>query len=305
MADEIKTASTPVAGVKAQETAVPAAVKDTFVQGADVIDEIDDSDDEINITDEDDTPTPTGKAVKTEEPDRNAVYADMRRRAESEARVKATQEAQRIAQTEVDKVFKDMGLNDPYTNKPITTKAEYDAYKARHNTETISKELNKAGISREAMDALIDSHPAVQQAKTAAAAYESAQKQAQEGAAKVRFDSQLKEITELDADIKTVDDLFKQPNIDTIRGYIKKNGLSIVEAYKLANMDKLSGNQAKAAAQSAYNKTVSKDHLTSTAVRGQGEISMTKAQLEQYRRLTGKTDKQIREDYAKHLKKYS
>ena len=303
MADEIKTAT----GVKAQETAAPAAVKDTFVQGEDVIDEIDDTDDPITITDEDDTPAPVGKTVKQveAEPDRNAVYADMRRRAESEARVKATQEAQSIAQKEVDKVFADMGLNDPYTGKPINTKAEYDAYKARHNTETISKELSKAGISREAMDALIDSHPAVQQAKIAATAYESAQKQAQEGAAKVRFDSQLKEITELDADIKTVDDLFKQPNIDTIKSYIKKNGLSIVEAYKLANMDKLSGKQASAAAQSVYNKATSKDHLTSTAVRGQGEISMTKAQLEQYRRLTGKTDKQIREDYAKHLKKYS
>ena len=312
MADIANTsAAAQTAGVTAQGTAAPAAGKDTFLKGADIIDEIDDTDDEVVIVDEDEdggsseeAPIVSDKtAPKQAEPDRNAVYADIRRKAEAEARVKATAEAQRLAQAEVDKVFAGMGLTDPYTNKTIRTKAEYDAYKTRHDSETISKELGKAGISREAMDAIIDSHPAVLQAKTAAKAYEAAQRSAQENAAKSRFESQLSEISKIDPAIKTAEDLMGLPNIDAIKGYTKK-GLSIVEAYKLANIDNLTGKKAEAAAQTAYNKAASKDHLTSTSVRGQGEISMPRQQLEWYRKITGKTDKQIREDYAKHVKKY-
>src|SRR5690606_12574891 len=90
-----------------------------------------------------------------QEPDRNAVFADIRRKAEADAKIKATAEAQRTAQLEVDKVISNMGLQDPYTGKTIQTKAEYDAYKSRHDSELVSKELGKAGISRETVDALI------------------------------------------------------------------------------------------------------------------------------------------------------
>lgn len=299
MADNIS-----VTGVKVQEAADP--VTDNDIIDTDDTELIDDADEDFedDAADEE-TPVPTGKAkpIVPAAPDQNAVYADIRRKAETEAKVKATQEANRNAQVQIDKVFSDMGLNDPYTGKPITTKAEYDAYKERHESEKIGSELTKAGISRESLDALISSHPALKKAETAAKAYEQAKQHEQELAAKTHFDSQLKEISALDPDIKTVDDFMNQPNYETIRGYVKK-GLTIVESYRLANMDKLSTKQSQAAAQTAYNKSASKDHLTSTAVRGQGEAPISKKQMEMYRMTTGMTDKEIRADYTKYKQKY-
>lgn len=300
----------PAAGVKGQEVAAPAAddigitgteidSEDDFAEtgGDEVIEDVD-TDDIDDIEDEDPAPVVKGKG---QAPDKNAAFAEVRRKAEAEAKIKAAQEAQRMAAVEVDKAFADMGLLDPYTNKIITSKKEYDAYKARHSSETISKELGKAGISREAIDAIIETHPAVIKAKEAAEGFETAKRQQQDTAAKVHLDSQLKEISSIDPDIKGIEDLMAQPNYETIRGYVRK-GLSIVEAYKLTNMDKLSGKTAAAATQAVYNKVASKDHLTSSAARGQGEIPVPKGVMEQYRKLTKLSDKEIREHYAKQTK---
>ncbi|MHB1154005.1 MAG: hypothetical protein ACYCWE_20730 [Eubacteriales bacterium] len=307
------------AGVKGQGTADPVSGKDSVILTGQDIDNDDDFDDidgdetgteEVSEDDgddgdeEDDVPAPKAKG-KSQDTDKNAAFAEVRRKAEAEARIKATQEAQRMAAAEIDKAFADMKLLDPYTNKIITSKKEYDAYKARHTTETISKELSKAGISREAIDAMIENHPAVIKAREAAEGFESAKRQSQDTAAKVHLDSQIKEITAIDPAIKTAEDLFAQPNYETIRGYVRK-GLTIVEAYKLSNMDKLSGKTAAAAAQSVYNRTQSKEHLTSSAARGQGDIVVPKAVMDNYRRLCpNMTAKEIRADYGKHLKKYS
>jgi len=320
MAELNTSAAAPATGATTQETAAPVTDnKSISVTGADVddddeyADDVEDTDDD-ELDDEGVTGDPTGedgveghigKPVVKPAPDQNAVFADIRRKAETEARIKATQEARRTAAVEVDKAFADMGLTDPYTNKAITTKAEYNAYKTRHASETAAQEFGKAGISLETMNALIDNHPAVQQAKQAAASFETAQREAQDGAARVQLDEQLKEISALDPAIKSVDDLAAQPYYEQIRGYVRK-GLTIVEAYKLSNMDNLTNKTASAAAQSAYNKTASKEHLTSSAARGQGETPISKAQLNTYRMLNpSMTDKQIREDYAKFKKNYS
>ncbi len=314
--------SVKTAGVKGQEAAAPATddisskernafLTDADIESDDTIadtdgDESDDSDvnssGEFDTGDDSDNDTVLpvkGQKAKTEQ---DAVYADIRRKAESEARIKATQEAQRIAAAEVDKAFADMGLRDPYTNKAITTKKEYDAYKARHQTETISNELGKAGISREAIDAMIDSHPAVIKAKEAAEGFESAKRQSQDTAAKVHLDSQIGEIMKFDPDIKGIEDIMALPNYEDLKGYVRK-GLTLVEAYKLTNMEKLTNKTAKAAAQSAYNKSASKEHLTSSASRGQGENPVPKGVMDMYKKITKLSDKEIREHYSKHNKK--
>jgi hypothetical protein len=309
---------------KTQGSAAPGTDTDDInITGADLDDEefddIDDTDDadeddtdddtddgSEDDEDDDDNGKPADKGQKqTVKPDQNAAFAEVRRKAEAEAKIKATQEAQRMAAAEVDKAFADMGLEDPSTKKPIKTKAEYDAYKARHATEVAAKEFGKAGISVDTLNSLIENHPMVQQAKQAVAGYEEAQRQVQESAARVRLDEQIKEITALDPSIKTVDDLAAQPYYEQLRGYVKK-GLTIVEAFKLTNIDKLNNKTASAAAQSAYNKAQSKEHLTSSAARGQGEVVVPKAVMNNYRKLCpNMTAKEIRADYAKFQKKYS
>lgn len=291
-------------GANGQEVAAPAS-DEAIVTGADIDDDeldiIEDDDDEIDDVSEDESGEGEGAEQEQEQiPDRNAVFAEMRRKAEAEAKLKA----QSMAVEEVDKVFADMGLRDPYTDKPITTKAEYDAYKAKHNAENITAELGKAGISPDVINSIISSHPAIKEASEAAQAYKTAQEQAQQQSARVRLDEQIKEISTLDPSIKTADDLMALPVYDKIRDYVRR-GLTIVEAYKLTNMDKLTDKQTAAATQSAINKVASKEHLTSTTARGKGDNPIPRKQLEMYRLLRpNMTDKEIKADWAKHSKTY-
>ena len=290
-------------GANGQEVAAPAS-DEAIVTGADIDDDeldiIEDDDDEIDDVSEDEPGEDEG-AEQEQIPDRNAVFAEMRRKAEAEAKLKA----QSMATAEVDKVFADMGLRDPYTDKPITTKAEYDAYKAKHNAENITAELGKAGISPDVINSIISSHPAIKEASEAAQAYKTAQEQAQQQSARVRLDEQIKEISTLDPSIKTADDLMALPVYDKIRDYVRRNRLTIVEAYKLTNMDKLTDKQTAAATQSAINKVASKEHLTSTTSRGKGDNPIPRKQLEMYRLLRpNMTDKEIKADWAKHSKTY-
>ena len=292
-------------GANGQEVAAPAS-DEAIVTGADIDDDeldiIEDDEDEFDIDDGADEAESDEEAEQGGEtaPDRNAIFAEMRRKAEAEAKLKA----QSTAAAEVDKIFADMGLRDPYTDKPITTKAEYDAYKQRHESEVIGKELGKAGISPDVINSIISSHPAIKEASEAAQAYKTAQEQAQQQSARVRLDEQIKEISALDPSIKTADDLMALPVYDKIRDYVRR-GLSIVEAYKLTNMDKLTDKKTAAAAQSAINKVASKEHLTSTTSRGKGDNPIPRKQLEMYRLLRpNMTDKEIKADWAKHSKTY-
>lgn len=282
-------------GATGQEVAGPA--DDVTLTGEDI------DDDELDIIDDDEDIDPDdgdggdgddgGTVAQSQTPEQNAAFAEVRRKAEAEAKLKAQAEAART----VDQTIAEMGLRDPYTDKLITTKAEYDAYKQRHESEVIGKELGKAGITREAMDAIIASHPAIKQAEEASKAY-------REQSARVRLDEQIKEISALDSSIQTADDLINLPTYPQIREYVRK-GLSIAEGYKLANMDTLTEKKTAAAAQSAINKVASKDHLTPSAARGQGDTPIPRKQLEQYRLLRpNMTDKEIKADWAKHNKKY-
>lgn len=294
------------AGVNVQGVADPAADinKDIDDKEIDIIeDDIDDNEPDINEGEGEDEANESSEAEQSaastkQTPEQNAAFAEIRRKAEADARAKAQADAQRI----IDQTIADMGMRDPYTGKAITTKAEYDAYKTRHETEIIGKELGKAGISREAMDALIASHPAIKQAQEAAKAYEEAQRSAQEQAARARLEEQIKAISALDPSIKTADDLVKLPEYDKLRGYVQK-GLSIEEAYKLTYMDKLADKKTAAAAQSAINKVASKEHLAASTSRGQGETPIPRKQYEMFKLINpNMPDKKIKEYWAKYSK---
>lgn len=78
--------------------------------------------------------SPEGQADgQKQTPEQNAKFAAARRKAEAErdaAIAKARQDAQAEAQRTIDEAFRSSGLTNPYTKKPITSKAEYDEYRA-------------------------------------------------------------------------------------------------------------------------------------------------------------------------------
>ncbi len=234
-------------------------------------------------------------------PEQNAAFAAARRKAEAE-RDAAIKKAQEDAQRMVDEAFKNSGLMNPYTDKPINSKAEYDEYRKAF-AEDKKKQLQlQAGLSEAEYAAMIKELPEVKQAQAAAEKAEKAMREADEAKAKAKIDEQIKEIGKLDPDIKALNDLAKMENYQAFYDFVKK-GNTLLDAYRLANFDRLIGKSTAATKQAAYNSINSKQHMGKTKERGTGSVAVPNDVKEMYRALNpDATDAEISAHYNKYHK---
>ena len=173
----------------------------------------------------------------------------------------------------VDEAFKNSGLMNPYTDKPISSKAEYDEYKKAF-AEDKKKQLQlQAGLSEAEYAAMIKELPEVKQAQAAAEKAEKAMREADEAKAKAKIDEQIKEIGKLDPDIKELGDLTKMENYQAFYDFVRK-GNTLLDAYRLANFDQLINKSTAATKQAAYNNINSKQHMGKTKERGTGAVAV-------------------------------
>lgn len=176
----------------------------------------------------------------------NAQFAAARR---------ASEERVRMMDSEVKRLFGNQ-IN-PLTQRPIETfddyvkAVEYSRQKAQEQ-ELISKGINPALIAD-----MVNNAPAVREAQ------QYLQQSRREQASK-NLDADFKEITKMDPNIKTMDDLQKHPSFGAVLGYVRDNGLKIHEAFRLANYTQLSNASADAARQAAINQAKGKNHLETT-----------------------------------------
>ena len=239
---------------------------------------------------------------KTEE---DARYAAARRKAEQErdqeAIAQARQEAQAQAQRTIDEAFRNAGLTNPYTNQPITSKAEYDAYLERFQAEQRENIQKKSGMSQVQFIQFLNSLPEIRQAREAQAKAEQATRQAREQAAKANLEQQMKEISKMDPTIKGLGDLAKMANYQQFVDLVKR-GNTFTDAYKLANFDALTQRAAQASRQTAMQAAASKEHLTATTQRGQGAVTVPDEVKAEYRAFNpDATDEEIARHYNKYV----
>lgn len=239
-----------------------------------------------------------GGETKGQTPEENAAFAAARRKAEQErdaAIEQAKQQAAAEAQRTINEAVAKMGLTNPYTKKPITNKAEFDAYQEQYEQEKRSRILKKTGMTDDEFKSYVDSLPEMQEAKQAA-------EEARQAQAEAKVNEQLKEIAALDPSIKTLEDLTKMPDYEKFYDCVKR-GMTLTEAYKLTHYDALTKGAAAASRQAAINAINSKGHMTTTAARGTGAISVPADVMEQYRAFNpGATDEEIQAHYNKHHK---
>lgn len=241
--------------------------------------------------------------VPEQEPktDRDAQFAAARRKAEAE-RDAAIARAKEDAQKQVDEFFKTSGLMNPYTGQPITTRAEYEAYRERFEADQKAKLMEKAGITQEEFQAFVQGLPEVRAARQAKAEAEAAARQAREQEAKARVDEQLRQIRAIDPTVKELGDLAKLDTYPKLYDMVKR-GYSILDAYRLANYDTLTQRAAEASRKAAINSVQSKQHLKATESRGGGAIPVPDSVLEEYRVLNpGATKEEIQKHYQSYMK---
>lgn len=220
---------------------------------------------------------------------------------DSQTREQIAREIRARAAKQLDESIAALGLTNPYTKEPIKNKADYDAYRAKLDEDRRTKLLKKAGMTEEEFAKLAAEQPEIK------AQLEEA-REAKRQAAAAAMNEQMRQIHELDPEINTIEDLAKMPNYAQFYRFVKQNRLSLVEAYRLANMERLSARTAAATKQAAINAAQSKAHLEATKSRGKGgDVPAISAEvLEYYRAINPKaTEAEIRADYAKYLKNIS
>lgn len=291
---------TTAQGANEQEPAEPAAVEEqneeTNAEGAE---------DGGQSTGGD---SPEGQADgQKQTPEQNAKFAAARRKAEAErdaAIAKARQDAQAEAQRTIDEAFRSSGLTNPYTKKPITSKAEYDEYRARLEADRKARLLKKSGMSDEEFQQFVQGLPEVKQAKEAQAAAETAARQAREQQAKLKVEEQLKEISALDPSIQELKDLAKMETYPKFYELVKR-GNTLTDAFKLANYEALTGRAAAASRQAAINSAQGKQHLSPTAQRGAGAVSVPADVKAEYLAFNpDATDAEIQQHYNRYVKNH-
>lgn len=205
------------------------------------------------------------------------------------------------AAKQLDESIAALNLTNPYTKEPIRNKADYDAYRAKVEEDRRAKILKKAGVSEEEFAKLAAEQPEIK------AQLEEA-KEAKRQAAAATMSEQMRQIHELDPEINTIEDLAKMPNYAQFYRFVKQNRLSLVEAYKLTNMERLSARTAAATKQAAMNAAQSKAHLEATKARGKGgDVTVVPNDVREYYRMINPkaTEAEVKADYAKYLKNLS
>lgn len=295
------------AGGNEQEAAEPAQEETTQAQGAEAQEAAEPAGEETQEPAPGQEPGEGGKERRERQtPEQNAAFAAARRKAEAErdaAVEKARTDAREEARRTIDEAFRNSGLVNPYTKQPITSKAEYDAYRQRYDAERKASLLKKSGMSDAEFSAFIDGLPEVQQAKAAQRAAEQARRAAMETQAKLRTEEELKEIGKLDPNIRELKDLTAMETYPRFLELVKR-GNTLLDAYRLANIDALTSGAAAATRQAAINAVQSKRHMGQTKERGTGALRVPEDVRAMYRALNpGATDAEIQAHYNRSHKK--
>lgn len=294
-------------GALEQEIAAPA--EETEDTSAEVADE--------NNAEGDDTEDGAGQQELTEpagqSAEENAKYAAARRKAEKQAAQEIErfkeQEAERTAAA-VNAAIADMGLSNPYTGKPITTREELDEYKEMHAKEqqrSATEKMEVSGLTEEERRALVESDPQYVAAMQKNAAFDSLQKKVNDMEAqqlKERADAAmaagLAAIHEEDPSINSVEDFLKHPKFKEMDEAIRR-GASIEQAYMWVNRNEIIQRKAEAMAAQMRNNIAGKNHMGATVARGDGGISVPADVKAEFLKLNkNATDEQISRYYAKY-----
>ena len=252
-----------------------------------------DSPDEEDEPDEASSGKGAKKGASKQSPEVDAAFAQLRRRYEAQL-------AAQKAQTE-DTVYASLNLKNPYTGETIKNKAQYQAYEAAHAQAVRAEAAKKTGLSLEMLDRIIADSPAVKQASEAARRMEDEKKNAQRAAVVERLKNEVAEIGRYEESVKTLEDVAKLNCYPKIFELTKK-GVSLIDAYKLANIDTIAEKRAAAAKQKALNDAAGKGHLRKeSGSRGKGAASVPASVMALYRDLNpDATDEEI----VKHYRKY-
>lgn len=231
----------------------------------------------------------------------NAQYAAARRRAEREKEEEIARIRADYARRE-DELIASMGFTHPDTGAPLRTRAELDAARSAINRQQTAELARRAGVDEETFSRLVEMSPAVREANEVKRQAQAAEQAARAERIKQELREEVAEIGKLDPAIKSIEDLRKSESWPKVEEKVRR-GYSLLDAYRLANMDAIGERRAEAARQQALNSAAQKQHMQKAEQQGTGSVSVPSSVKAMYRQLNPKaTDAEIERHYAKYQK---
>lgn len=229
---------------------------------------------------------------------------------------RAREDAARAAahQAEIDAVYAKAyaGQLDPYHgHKPIRTEQDYLAYidarrkeEQRQNMEAMKDHGVDPELLQQLIDDAVKENPAVKQAGAAVQQANAAMEAAKAEQTARQVEQEMAVIRTLDPTIKTADDLHeKYPDSWDRTLELCRKGVSLSEAFKIANFDALLKSKGAAIRQGEKNLRDSKAHLKNTKNSNQSTVTMPRAVLEEFRHINpGKSDAEYAAFYLRQHK---
>lgn len=239
-------------------------------------------------------------------PEERRKNAAARRRAEQQAAVdeaveRAVRQERDRAKEEMAAFFKRARLKNTITGEDIHSMEEFDDWEKAFSDARLQRELKEGKLTPEGLERAISENPAVRRAQELVRRQEEEARAAEAAAAKARVDAELLEIRKLDPSVQSVEDLL---HMDTAKEFyaLVQRGNTFLDAFRLANYERLTARAAEAARQQAQNLSRSKEHLKATALqRGGGAISVPPDELELFREMNpGASEAEIQAYYNKY-----
>ena len=250
-------------------------------------------------------PAPAEEGAGTENP---VQSAEERHRQAALRRAREQQEWQNKTQQAVDAAYAKLlgGQINPFTGKPITTQAEYEAYEQMKAQQSTNNALQKAGIDPLLIQQMVQQEVApmkkqmraeqAQRYEAQAAEYNRRMEEAKEAAAK--------SIAALyDPSIQSFDDILAMPTVGKFNDLLQK-GNSFEDSFYLANREAIDKRRAAAAYRKGADAGANRQHLSPAPAASGAEPVIVPADVARsYREVTpGMTDAEIAKEYAAYLK---
>lgn len=250
-----------------------------------------------------DTPEAEERQEQGAEERRRQAYG--RRQREAEAERQALLQA---AQARVDAAYAEMfrGQVNPHTGQPIRTEADYRAYQQTEKEMQRGNALRNAGIDPAALQGIVEDavrplrerverQDLARMGEMARSVNRQAETAIRQGVENIR--------TMYGADVQSVQDILAMPTGAAFNGYVQK-GLSIEDAYYLANRESVDRRRMEAAKRAGINQAAGKGHIGSPApAAGDAPYVATAEQAEMYRALNpNATDAEINAAYGAFYK---
>lgn len=298
---EPETAAEPEApaGEQEQEPAAPAGEGEQDQEPA-----APDADDDMEDGQEGEPEEKPEKKPLTKE--ERAANARRRRQQEVDDAVAAARaDEQKKFKDQLDAFFKAAKMKNAHNgNADILTLDDAMAWVQADRMAKANDRLRKGQMTAEDLQAMLEDSPAFKELRQKQEQQEQAVRTENQQKFQMDVQMELAEIQKLDPTVKSLADIIRMDTGKEFARLVQKGGLSYLEAFRLANMDRLMEQRANVAATAAKVASGGKDHLTRTRSVGNPVADVPQDVKDRYRIFNPQaTDEEIERHYRKELKK--